>query len=93
MIEKDNSLKNTPVLAQIWAVWSILTKIHWSDDVCVSPSRGEPTQTVPIWGVGASLESEDTEHCSLQILASSSEALPPCRGLSPHMTCHDHHFS
>ena len=25
-LEKDNSLKTTPVLAQIWAVWSILTK-------------------------------------------------------------------
>ena len=25
-IEKDNSLKTTPVLAQRWAVWSILTK-------------------------------------------------------------------
>ena len=24
-LEKDNSLKTTPVLAQIWAVWSILT--------------------------------------------------------------------
>ena len=24
--EKDNSLKTTPVLAQRWAVWSILTK-------------------------------------------------------------------
>ena len=26
-LEKDNSLKTTPVLAQRWAVWSILTKI------------------------------------------------------------------
>ena len=25
-LEKDNSLKTTPVLAQRWAVWSILTK-------------------------------------------------------------------
>ena len=25
-LEKDNSLKTTPVLAQTWAVWSILTK-------------------------------------------------------------------
>ena len=25
-LEKDNSLKPTPVLAQRWAVWSILTK-------------------------------------------------------------------
>ena len=25
-LEKDNSLKATPVLAQRWAVWSILTK-------------------------------------------------------------------
>ena len=24
-LEKDNSLKTTPVLAQRWAVWSILT--------------------------------------------------------------------
>ena len=29
-LEKDNSLKTTPVLAQRWAVWSILTKnIDW----------------------------------------------------------------
>ena len=27
-LEKDNSLKTTPVLAQRWAVWSILTKKH-----------------------------------------------------------------
>ena len=27
-LEKDNSLKTTPVLAQRWAVWSILTKNH-----------------------------------------------------------------
>ena len=25
-LEKDNSLTTTPVLAQIWAFWSILTK-------------------------------------------------------------------
>ena len=25
-LEKDNSLKTTPVLAQRWAVWSLLTK-------------------------------------------------------------------
>ena len=27
-LEKDNSLKTTPVLAQRWAVWSILAKNH-----------------------------------------------------------------
>ena len=27
-LEKDNSLKTTPVLAQRWAVWNILTK-NW----------------------------------------------------------------
>ena len=26
-LEKDNSIKTTPVLAQRWAVWSILNKI------------------------------------------------------------------
>ena len=41
-LEKDNSLKTTPVLAQRWAVWSILTK-NWvsgsvSDFVCVTVS-------------------------------------------------------
>ena len=36
-LEKDNSLKITPVLAQRWAVWSILTKNvnNFVDLVCI----------------------------------------------------------
>ena len=49
-LEKDNSLKTTPVLAQRWAVWSILTKncvdqqpptVPLSPNACVRMVRKE----------------------------------------------------
>ena len=37
-LEKDNSLKTTPVLAQRWAVWSILTKNELQHLICQQTS-------------------------------------------------------
>ena len=38
-LEKDNSLKTTPVLAQRWAVLSILTKDVWAIKVSFKSLR------------------------------------------------------